>query len=88
MSKFTKKSILFLAVLMAMTMSSAKAQVFIADNEVEGLSRQADGEYVLVVPYVGSESDQYAPLGEGVLLLMGLGGAYLLKKAKKKEEAE
>ena len=68
-----------------MTVIPLKAQIFIADDEFEGILRHGESEYVLVVPNQASDADQYTPVGNGMLLLVGLGGAYLLKKRKKKE---
>ena len=84
MKKMMKKTVVLLTVLF-MAVVPLKAQVFIADDEFEGMMRLAESEYVLVVPNQASDADQYLPLGDGVLLLAGLGGAYLLRKRKKKE---
>ena len=42
----------------------------------------------VMVPLQGVDFDQweYAPLGDGLLILAGLGGAYLLAKRKRKNE--
>lgn len=84
MKKMMKKTVVLLTVLF-MAVVPLKAQVFIADDEFEGMMRLAESEYVLVVPQQASDADQYTPIGDGVLLLAGLGGAYLLRKRKKKE---
>lgn len=84
MKKLMKKTVVLLTVLF-MAVVPLKAQVFIADDEFEGMMRLAESEYVLVVPQQASDADQYTPIGNGVLLLAGLGGAYLLRKRKKKE---
>lgn len=60
-----------------------KAQVFILDDEFEGTQRNPSVDFGLIVPYEGGDADQFVPLGEGVLVLATLGGAYLLKKRKK-----
>ena len=84
MKKMMKKIVVLLTVLF-MTVGPMKAQVFIADDEFEGMMRKSDPDFVLVAPVQGLTTDQYLPLGNGVLLLAGLGGAYLLKKRNKKE---
>lgn len=84
MKQMMKKTMVLLTVLI-MTVAPLKAQVFIADDEFEGMMRLAESEYVLVVPNQASDADQFTPIGDGVLLLAGLGGAYLLRKRKKKE---
>ena len=62
-----------------------KAQIFIADDEFEGMMRKSDPDYILVAPMQGLTTDQFTPIGNGVLLLAGLGGAYLLTKRKKRK---
>ena len=84
MKRMMKKTVVLLTVLF-MAVVPLKAQIFIADDEFEGTMRLAESEYVLVVPNQSSDADQYLPLGDGVLLLAGLGGAYLLKKRNKKK---
>lgn len=61
------------------------AQVFIMEHE-ENL--REDTEDVLAWPVnpqngYGAATDDYVPLGDGIFLLVTLGGAYLLKKKKK-----
>ena len=84
MKKMMKKTVVLLTVLF-MAVVPMKAQVFIADDEFEGMMRRVESDYVLVVPNQATDADQYLPIGNGVLLLAGLGGAYLLTKRKKKE---
>ena len=63
-----------------------QAQVFIMDEDVEGNIRIKDSEFTVPVPYQGTDLDEYLPLGDGVLLLTALGGAYLLRKRKKSKD--
>ena len=63
------------------------AQIFIQDKELEGRQRTGYEDFGLVTPYQGGDHDQYVPLGEGVLALSLLGGAYLVRKLSKEEEA-
>lgn len=74
-------AILTAAMLMAMT---AKAQMFTMEDEVNEL-REPVAEDHGIIPFHGVEFDQsnYIPLGDGVLLLAALGGAYLIGKRKK-----
>ena len=65
----------------------ACAQVFLSDDEYnENRANVTEGELVPILPQ-NLEVDwiEPAPLGEGWLLLAGLGGAYLLNKKRKKE---
>lgn len=84
MKKMNKIIVVLLTSLMLYT-GSLNAQVFIADNEFEGTMRLEGEEYVLVVPTQGHDADQFAPVGNGLLLLSALGGAYLLTKRKKQK---
>ena len=84
MKKMMKKTVVLLTVLF-MAVVPMKAQVFIADDEFEGMMRLQESEYVLVVPQLGTDADQFTPIGNGLLLLAGLGGAYLLTKRKKQK---
>jgi len=77
-------SIIIFTMLLAMA-APLRAQIFIMDDEFEGKLRQNIPEENLWVPITALDSDQsFTPLGEGWLLLTALGGAYLLKKRKKK----
>lgn len=69
---------------------SLRAQVFIMEDDHGGDIRLKESESFIPVPYQGTSLDEYlyAPLGEGWLLLAGLGGAYLLRKKSKKGKSE
>lgn len=84
MKKMSKRIvILFTALLLAAPMN---AQIYIMDEEFEGGNRIAYEDFGLLVPYQGGDGDQqYSPLGDGVLALGLLGGAYLLSKRRKRE---
>ena len=56
------------------------------DDDLENTPRKgAPSGFFVPVPYTGGDGDQYLPLGNGALLLAGLGGAYLLGKRRKKK---
>ena len=84
MKEMMRKIVVLMAVLM-LFVGPMKAQVFIADDEFEGTLRLEEDEFVLFVPNQGHDGDQFAPISDGVLGLVVLGGAYLLTKRKKKE---
>ena len=84
MKEMMRKIVVLMAVLM-LFVGPMKAQVFIADDEFEGTLRLEEDEFVLFVPNQGHDGDQFVPIGEGMLALTVLGGAYLLTKRKKKE---
>ena len=79
-----KKLIAIIAALMLAT-APAMAQVFIMDEDEYNNGRagtDANG-FGVMVPEQDVTYDQYLPLGEGIVVLAGLAGAYLLGKRKK-----
>ena len=64
----------------------ADAQIFImSDEEYMNNSRLTPPPgYVPILPQGGQEDWIYAPLGDGLLLLLGLGGAYWMGRRRKK----
>ena len=85
--KRMNKNIIVLLTALLLSVGSMKAQIFIADDEFEGVLRQGESEFVLFVPVQGQDADQsmYTPIGSGLLLLSGMAGAYLLTKRKKQK---
>ena len=57
MKKMMKKIVVLLTVLF-MAVVPMKAQVFIADDEFEGMMRQEESEFVLSVPVQAQDGDQ------------------------------
>ncbi len=83
------KKILEIVVIVATLMmggaTDIHAQVFIMENES---NLREDTEDVLGWPVnpqngYGTSNDEYTPVGDGLLLLTALGGAYLVRKLKK-----
>ena len=71
---------LFLAV------TTAMGQVIYLDDDVSNLRQTRDGEELgVIIPLQDKPYDQFdiVPVGEGLLMLLGLGGAYLIAKRKK-----
>ena len=82
-----KKLIMTIAIA-TMLAAPAKAQVFMDDEEMNANRSDRGGEgFGVMVPQTGVEYDQwkYTPLGEGIVLLAGLAGAYLVGKRRKEE---
>lgn len=69
----------------AAVMPQANAQIFVTDNEeAVGVARNADGSLDLpAMPILDVTYDQFAPVGEGLLLLTAMGGIYLMGKRRK-----
>ena len=82
-----KKAIMIAAALM-MFAATAKAQVFIIDDDEFTKNRAtSDGGMLVDLPQIyNSGEDWFVPAGEGIFVLAGLAGAYLLGKRKKEQE--
>ena len=82
-----KKAIMIAAALM-MFAATAKAQVFILDDDEFAKNRTtSDGGMLVDLPQIyNSGEDWYVPAGEGIFVLAGLAGAYLLGKRRKEEK--
>ena len=68
MKSLNRKIVAVLTALLLMA-GSSRAQIFITDDEFEGILRHGESEYVLVVPTQGSDADQFLPVGDGWLVL-------------------
>ena len=84
MKNTIKRFIAVIGLLLVLT-NPTQAQVFLMDEDAGGNIRIPESEFTVPVPYQGTDLDEYLPLGDGVLLLTALGGAYLLRKGKKSE---
>ncbi len=79
-----KKRIVTILLAMFMAAAPAVAQVFIMDDD-ESLNPRNGESGITFNVMVNSQDvnhDQYLPLGEGILLLSGMAGAYLLSRRK------
>jgi hypothetical protein len=85
--KNTKKTfqgiVIVIVSLLVFLVGSAKAQIFLQDFEQTDNPRVEADDYGFIIGTQGSDADQYVPLGDGLLVLVGLGGAYLLKNRKR-----
>lgn len=83
-----KKRILTIVAALTMAITPAMAQIFMDDEEwTDDRVQRCEGEFGVMVPEQGVDYDQwkFAPVGEGLALLTGLGIVYLLGKRKKDE---
>ena len=71
-----------------MAVVPAMSQVFMTDEEAWENKREAQGapNITVLIPKQDVDWDQFTPVGEGVLVLAGLAGAYLLGKRKKEQK--
>lgn len=80
-----KKLIMTIAIA-TMFVAPAMAQVFLDDEDMNGNRANGSSQLVINNPAVyDSGDDWYAPVGEGIILLAGLAGAYLVGKRRKEE---
>ena len=80
MHKTRKAVAILLFLAMSLTM---KAQVFMLDGD-ENYRTPEDPQVFAGLPEnYGLGVDWYTPVGDGIMLLAALGGAYLLRKKKK-----
>ena len=83
-----KKRIIAIAAALMMATAPAMAQVFIMEEDDYNGKRQNTPSGQLSVDLPGiydSGEDWYTPAGEGLLVLAGLAGAYLIGKRRKEE---
>ena len=81
-----KKRTIIIATIFLMALQSAMGQI-IYTQEDQGTHPRGSGDpFNVMVPLQNVNYDQWkeemVPVGNGLLLLIGLGGAYLLKKKK------
>ncbi len=80
-----KKKVIAITAALFLSAGAAFSQVILTDEDFNHNRAQKDAqEFGVMVPGQGLNMDQWklAPLGNGMLLLAGLGAAYLLKKKK------
>ena len=82
------KKVIMIAAAQMMFAATAKAQVFIIDDDEFTKNRAtSDGGMLVDLPQIyNSGEDWFVPAGEGIFVLAGLAGAYLLGKRKKEQE--
>ena len=81
-----KKKLIAIVAALLMTVGSAFSQVILTNEDVNHNRQQQDvQEFGVMIAGQGLAMDQYkyTPLGSGVLLLAGLGAAYLVRKRNK-----
>ena len=81
-----KKKLIAIVAALLMTVGSAFSQVILTEEDVNHNRQQQDvQEFGVMIAGQGLAMDQYkyTPLGSGVLLLAGLGAAYLVRKRNK-----
>ena len=72
------------AILLFMGMAfTAKAQVFMMDADENYRDPEDPQVFVGLPSNFGMGTDYYLPVGDGIMLLAALGGAYLLGKRKR-----
>jgi hypothetical protein len=83
-----KKRIIAIAAALMMATAPAMAQVFIMEEDDYNGKRNGMNSSQLSVDLPGiydSGEDWFTPVGEGIFVLAGLAGAYLVGKRRKEE---
>lgn len=83
-----KKRIIAITAALMMFAAPAMAQIFIDDVDEFNGNRAGTGTSEMNVynpDAYGNGTDYYAPVGEGIVLLAGLAGAYLVGNRRKEE---
>lgn len=86
-----KKAILTLSIILGIALSASAqwggglfGRGAVTDEEYYGASyREGEGSLLSLPSSHGTDDDVNAPLGSGLLLLAGMGGAYLMSKKRK-----
>ena len=78
-----RKKMMALMAAMLLTAGSCMAQIFITDEDQDGRKTVSQDEFTVMVPTLDKPNDQYLPVGSGLLIMTGLGAAYLLGKRRK-----
>lgn len=86
MKKTIKTITIVVISLLLLVAGAAKAQIFLSDFDQGENPRVETDEYGLIIGYQGGDLDQYVPLGDGLLLMVGLGAAYLMSKRNRNRE--
>ena len=76
-----KKLALTIGIVLTMGLC-ASAQSLLQKEDAESNFRDGAGLTTPTIPNYGQTEDHGAPLGSGILLLAGMGAAYLLKNKK------
>ena len=81
-----KKRIIAIATVLMMATAPAMAQIFMTDEDLNNRTTSQPGGMFVDIPNAhGQGTDYFAPVGEGLVVLAGLAGAYLLGKRRKEE---
>lgn len=80
-----KKRIVTILLALFMGAVPTMAQVFIMENDESMSPRDPESAitFNVIVASQDVANDQFVPLGEGILLLSGIAGAYLLRRRKR-----
>ena len=78
-----KKTLTIFSLLLALA-APLNAQVFIMEDDGDLNPRDPNGGIIfnVMVPTEDTNTDQYIPIGNGLLLMSGLAGAYLIGKKR------
>jgi hypothetical protein len=82
-----KKRIIAIATVLMLAAAPAMAQIFIMDDDEFNNRGYGDDKLIVDNPWsYNLGQDIFTPVGEGIALLAGLAGAYLIGKRKKDQD--
>lgn len=79
-----KKRLIILMLALFTAVGCSFAQIIYTDEDPSHIRAESSGNFGVMVPMQGVSMDQwkFTPLGNGMLLLAGLGVGYLFRKRK------
>ena len=81
-----KKILFAIAFVMMVVIANAQSDSFFkSDNSNAGNGNRDDEVFSMALPGHGSNDDQQAPLGSGMLVLTALGAGYAIARRKREE---
>ena len=82
-----KKRIIAIATVLMLAAAPAMAQIFIMDDDEFNNRGYGDDKLIVDNPWdYNLGQDIFTPVGEGIFVLAGLAGAYLIGKRKKDQD--
>lgn len=82
------KKLIAITAMLFMAITPSFSQVFVTEDDDVAVLGNRDVAFNVMVPSENVEGDQFLPLGEGMLLLTGMAGAYLLRRRHNEKQGE
>ena len=87
MKKSIRNIVLVIIFLLTLLANTATAQIYLMDSDQGDNVRVESDDWEFFLGAQGSDDDQslYTPLGDGMLVMLGLCGVYLLRNRKRED---